>query len=173
MVPCVNTTLLMLPIHSSLRKTDPAVTPNVSRISAVPSTVSFSSFSSLVSHACDKLNLTSPVVAPPTQVLSKVPVGHVSCAALTQRSHRPLEMLMVAPASVADRSKRDPPFSPTVDVGDPPHFWIEPAMPPQMERMATLVSCVSSWLVEWLALAMRRRIRGMLLTLIRRCRSCR
>lgn len=99
-------------------------------------------------YASDSVNLTSPLVAPPTQVLSNVPVGHVSLAALTQRSHRPLEMLIVAPLSVVDRSKRAVPLSPVVLDGLPPHFWIDPAMPPQMDRMATLVSWVSRLLLR-------------------------
>jgi hypothetical protein len=35
----------------------------------------------------------------------------------------------------------DVPLAPTVVEGLPLHFWMVPAMPPQMERMATFVSC--------------------------------
>ena len=79
------------------------------------------------------------MVAPPIHVLEKLPVGHVNCAAFTQRSHLPLLTLIVAPASVALRVKRDVPDRPVVDTGLPPHFWMVPAMPPQMPRIATLV----------------------------------
>jgi hypothetical protein len=51
-------------------------------------------------YASTKENLTSPLgVAPPMQVDSKLPIGHVNCAALTHLSHRPLEILIVLPSS--------------------------------------------------------------------------
>lgn len=55
-------------------------------------------------------------------------------------THRPFETLIVDPASVALSVNSEVPETPVVDVGLPPHFWISPAMPPQMPRMATLVS---------------------------------
>lgn len=66
-------------------------------------------------YAALKLNATSPVVAPPTHVLVNAPVGHVNCAALTQRSQRPLLMLIVAPAVVALRLKREVPEEPRME----------------------------------------------------------
>jgi hypothetical protein len=80
------------------------------------------------------------------QVLLNVPVGQVSCAALTQRSQRPLLMLMVAPASTAASENLDEPDTPVVEAGLPPQNSMLPAMPPQMDRMATLVLCVTSLL---------------------------
>jgi len=81
-----------------------------------------------------------PEVAPPMQVEVKAPVGHTARAARTQPSHRPLETLMVAPASVARSTNLAVPDTPVVDAGLPPHFSIEPAMPPQMASSATFWS---------------------------------
>jgi hypothetical protein len=44
-----------------------------------------------------------------------LPVGHVSLAALMHRSHRPLDMLIVEPASVAVSVNFAVPDCPTVD----------------------------------------------------------
>ena len=44
---------------------------------------------------------------------------------------------MVSPATTGLIVKRTLPDWPTVDVGDPWHFWIVPAMPPQIWRRAT------------------------------------
>jgi hypothetical protein len=96
-----------------------------------------------------RLNLTSPLgIAPPIHVLSKLPLGHVNCAALTHLSQRPFDTLIVLPGLVALNVKRDSLDWPVVCAGLPPHFCIEPAMPPQMPRMATFVSCVSKALRE-------------------------
>src|SRR3569833_2356330 len=47
---------------------------------------------------------------------------------------------MVAPASVARSTNLAVPDTPVVDAGLPPHFSIEPAMPPQMASSATVWS---------------------------------
>jgi hypothetical protein len=78
--------------------------------------------------------------APPIQVLVNGLSPHTALAALTQPSHLPLVMIMVVPAVATSRSKRAVPEIPVVDVGWPPHCSIVPAMPPQMERRATLMS---------------------------------
>lgn len=49
---------------------------------------------------------------------------------------------MVAPAVVGLSVKREVPLWPVVEVGFPPQNSMVPAMPPQMERMATFVECV-------------------------------
>ena len=63
--------------------------------------------------------------------LVNVPVGHTALAALTQPSHRPLDTLIVAPASSGVSVNLDVPDTPVVLVGSPPQNSIEPAMPPQ------------------------------------------
>lgn len=44
---------------------------------------------------------TLPVEAPPAHVPLRLPVGHTALAARTHCSHRPLEMLIVAPEVAA------------------------------------------------------------------------
>jgi hypothetical protein len=63
---------------------------------------------------------------------------------LTHLSHRPFDILIVDPESVAVSVNFEVPDWPVVEVGFPPHFWIVPAMPPQMPRIATLVEWVSN-----------------------------
>ena len=82
----------------------------------------------------------SPSVVPPTQVLLNVPVGHVACAAATQCSHLPLLTLIVAPASCTVKVNSLVPLAPIVVAGFPPQNSMVPAIPPQIERMATFVS---------------------------------
>ena len=48
-------------------------------------------------HAFIRVNATSPELAPPTHVALKLPVGQTALAARTHPSHRPFEMLIVAP----------------------------------------------------------------------------
>lgn len=88
-------------------------------------------------------NLTSPLVAAPTQTPSKLPCGHASRAAATQRAHRSLDTLMVAPClrSVASSVNTALPDRPTVSAGAPPHRVARgPAMEPQMAREAAYSS---------------------------------
>jgi hypothetical protein len=49
---------------------------------------------------------------------------------------------MVAPDTNGVKVNFEVPEAPVVEVGLPWHFWMEPAIPPQIERMATFVSCV-------------------------------
>jgi hypothetical protein len=90
----------------------------------------------------DNIKIKSPSLVPPTQVLLKPPVGHVALAARTQPSHLPLDTLRVAPLFTGVKVNLLVPLAPTVDAGFPPHFSIVPAIPPQIERMATFVSWV-------------------------------
>lgn len=53
------------------------------------------------------------------------------------RSQRPLEMLIVSPLITGVIAKLTLPDLPVVDVGAPWHFWIVPAMPPQIWSRAT------------------------------------
>ena len=53
------------------------------------------------------------------------------------RSQRPLEMLIVAPLTAGVIENLALPDTPVVDVGAPWHFWIVPAMPPQICSRAT------------------------------------
>jgi hypothetical protein len=82
-------------------------------------------------------NATFPVDAPPMQVDVKSPVGHTARAALTHPSHLPLLTLIVAPASTALSLNNAVPDDPVVDVGEPPHFVMAPAMPPHIPSSAT------------------------------------
>jgi hypothetical protein len=61
------------------------------------------------------------------QVELNVPVGQTARAARTHPSHRPLLMLIAAPASVTFNSNSTIPGEPLVDVGAPPHLVIAPA----------------------------------------------
>lgn len=90
-----------------------------------------------------RVNAISPVLAPPTQVDLKLPVGQVARAARMQPSQRPLETFSVAPELVGFKVNLAVPDTPVVLFGAPPHFWIEPWMPPQMARVATFMSWVS------------------------------
>ena len=99
-------------------------------------------------HGVSRVKSTSPDDAPPAHVACRLPVGHTARAARTHCSHRPLEMLMVAPGAAARSSNRAEPDWPVVAAGLPPHFWTEPAMPPQMASSATFWS----WKTMFLAL---------------------
>jgi hypothetical protein len=57
-----------------------------------------------------------------------------------------LLILIVLPATVGFSVNFEVPDCPTVDAGLPWHFWMVPAMLPQIERMATLVEWVSKLL---------------------------
>ena len=61
-------------------------------------------------------------------------------------------MLIVSPATTGLIVKRTLPDWPTVDVGAPWHFWIVPAMPPQI--------CSSATLDVWKSSALRARVSG-------------
>lgn len=50
----------------------------------------------------------------------------------------------MAPASTGLIVNLLVPDTPVVDVGLPPHYWIAPTMSPQIERIATWISCESS-----------------------------
>lgn len=97
-------------------------------------------------QAFDSVKTTSPVLAPPAQVPDMEPVGHTAWAARTHCSQRLLEMLMVAPDVAASRVNLAVPDWPVVETGLPPHFWIEPAIPPQMLSSATFWSWDTMWL---------------------------
>lgn len=80
-----------------------------------------------------------PVLAP----LSNVAVNGLFCpqtwnAALIPCSQRPFDTLIVAPAVAGVIVNLTPLDWPTVDVGLPWHFWIAPAMLPQIWSCATL-----------------------------------
>lgn len=83
---------------------------------------------------------TLPLLAPPAHVALRLPVGHTALAARTHCSHRPLEMLIVAPSSTASSVNFAVPDCPVVDSGAPPHFVTDPAIPPQMASKATFSS---------------------------------
>lgn len=72
------------------------------------------------------------------------------------RSQRPLEMLMVSPLIAGVIEKRTLPDWPVVDVGAPWHFWIVPAMPPQIWSRATF----EVWKSRALRTAMSARAHG-------------
>jgi hypothetical protein len=78
------------------------------------------------------VNWKLPTVAPPMQVEVRLPVGHTALAARTQPSQRPLETLSVAPDVKVLRTNSAVPDVPVVVAGEPPHFVIAPAIPPQM-----------------------------------------
>lgn len=86
---------------------------------------------------------TSPVLAPPLQVDLKLPLGHVALAARMHPSQRPLDTLIVAPEAVGFKVNFAVPDTPVVLFGAPPHFWMDPAMPPQIASVATFMSWVS------------------------------
>ncbi len=93
--------------------------------------------SHFILHGLVSVKPTLPVVAPPTQVPETLPVGHTARAARMHCSHRPLEMLMVAPASVVFSVNSAVPDWPVVAAGLPPHLVMLPAIPPQMASSAT------------------------------------
>lgn len=100
-------------------------------------------------HGLSSVKVTSPVLAPPAHVAFILPVGQTALAARTHCSHRPLEMLIVAPLSTAlSENCADPDF-PVVDVGAPPHFVMAPAMPPHMASSATFSSWKTIFLRVW------------------------
>jgi hypothetical protein len=61
-------------------------------------------------------------------------------AALTHPSQRPLVTSIVCPDVAAVRVNFAVPEAPVVVSGEPPHCSIFPAIPPQIERRATLMS---------------------------------
>jgi len=94
-----------------------------------------------VPYAAASVKSTLPVVAPPTHVEVKGLSPQTACAARTQPSHLPFEMFIVAPASVAVKVNAAVPLAPVVVAGLPPQNSIDPAIPPQIARTATLMSC--------------------------------
>jgi len=80
-------------------------------------------------------------------VAERLPVGHTALAARTHCSHRPFEMLSVAPLWTGVSSNLAEPDWPVVLVGAPPHLVMDPAMPPQMLSMATFSSWKTMFLV--------------------------
>ena len=132
----------------------------------------------------DSVNTKSPSEVPPTHVEVKVPVGHVARAAFTQRSHLPLETLRAALLFTGVSMNLDVPLDPTVVIGEPWHFSIAPAIPPQtvhisydtnirryglLERMATFVS----WVLRFLMLVSAKgQMCTDVLTLQDRRKSC-
>lgn len=73
-------------------------------------------------------------------VLLKGESPHTALPALTQPSHRPFVISIVCPEVAALRMNLAVPEAPVVFVGFPPHCSIFPAIPPQIERRATLMS---------------------------------
>jgi hypothetical protein len=69
---------------------------------------------------------------------------HKALAALTQPSHRPLVISIVCPLVAALKLNFAVPEAPVVFVGFPAHCSIVPAMLPQMESKATLMSWETS-----------------------------
>ena len=80
---------------------------------------------------------------PPTHSLLNGLSPHTALAALMHASHLPLDTLIVDPSFTTFRFSTAVPDAPVVEAGLPWHFWIVPAMVPQMERMATLISWLS------------------------------
>jgi len=84
----------------------------------------------------NKLNLTSPLLAPPRHIAVKLPVGHAARAACTHCSHLFLVMLIVDPGSTALSVNSALPTRACVISGDPEHRFTAPAMPPQIASSA-------------------------------------
>jgi hypothetical protein len=78
--------------------------------------------------------------APPMQVNFEGVSPHTALAARTQPSHLPFVISIVWPEVAAFSVNFAVPDTPVVLVGLPPHCWIVPAIPPQMESKATLMS---------------------------------
>lgn len=95
-----------------------------------------------VSHCAVRENLTFPlfISAPPMHVLVNGLSPHTALAARMHPSHRPFVISIVCPAVAASNDRSAPPDAPVVFVGFPWHCSILPAMPPQIERRATLIS---------------------------------
>lgn len=91
-------------------------------------------------HECSRVNLRSPLVAPPRHVPDMLPVGQTDRAARTHCSQRSLEMLTAAPSLTGSRLNLAEPECPVVAAGAPLHLVSEPAMPPQMDSWATFWS---------------------------------
>lgn len=87
-------------------------------------------------------NLTFPlfISAPPMHVLVNGLSPHTALAARMHPSHRPFVISIVCPGVAASNDRNAPPDEPVVFVGFPWHCSIVPAMPPQIERRATLIS---------------------------------
>ncbi|KAG9246584.1 hypothetical protein BJ878DRAFT_540147 [Calycina marina] len=98
----------------------------------------------------------SPVLAPPTQVLENVPVGHTALTALMHLYHRPLLTLRVAPLVGGLSVKSAVPVSAVVDVGAPPHLVMTPAISPQMASCATFASAI----LIFVGMMLRQKRRG-------------
>lgn len=85
------------------------------------------------------------MLAPSANVaVNGISAPHIAATALIPCSHRPLLILSVAPDTTGLMVNCDPPDVPMVDAGLPSHFSMVPAMPPQMDRIATFVSWKSS-----------------------------
>jgi hypothetical protein len=80
---------------------------------------------------------------PPTHSLLNGLFPHTALAALMHASHLPFDTLIVDPWFTTFSFSTAVPDAPVVEAGLPWHFWIVPAMVPQMERMATLMSWLS------------------------------
>jgi hypothetical protein len=87
--------------------------------------------------------------APPIHVLVNGVSPQTALAARTQPSHLPFVISIVCPFVAAVRTNFAVPDSPVVVVGAPAHCSIVPAMEPQMERRATLISWETRVLQEY------------------------
>lgn len=116
-----------------------------------PTQLSLEPHSILNHQGLSKTKSTFPELAPPTHVAFRLPVGQTALAARTHCSHRPLDMLIVAPVSVGFSANLAVPDCPVVDVGAPPHLVMAPAIPPQMPSSATF----SSWKTIFLSQCVR------------------
>lgn len=91
----------------------------------------------------------SPVEDPNGHVaVYACPPGHTASADLMHCSHRPLEMLIVAPATAGLSVNLASPDWPVVEVGLPWHLVMAPEIPPQMASRATFLLCSSMALGE-------------------------
>jgi len=97
----------------------------------------------------ERVKSTFPALtsAPPIHVLVNGVSPHTALAALTHPSHRPLVISIVCPEVAAFNTNFAVPEAPVVVVGLPAHCSIVPAMLPQMERRATLMSWETSVLL--------------------------
>lgn len=88
-----------------------------------------------------KSTLSALTSDPPMQVLVNGLSPHVALAAATHASHLPFVISIVCPAVAAVSVNLAVPDVPVVVAGLPAHCSMVPAMPPQMSRRATLMSC--------------------------------
>jgi hypothetical protein len=101
---------------------------------------SYIKFSKVTHEFALSTKFTSPSLAPPTHTASNGLSPHTALAALIHPSHLPLDTLIVAPATVVVRSNLAVPLAPLVLAGEPWHFVIAPAIPPQIASVATMIS---------------------------------